>query len=76
MSDTSKVDDESKNTGSSSLSPVDSLTNLNGVLQDFLKVMNADVQKSKFSIEKIPEGMKIEINFLAIVKTGKSLEQV
>jgi hypothetical protein len=48
--------------------PASAVESLRNVVQDFLKDINADVQTSKFSIEKTPEGMKIEINFLALIR--------
>jgi hypothetical protein len=45
--------------------------NFGGMIQDFLSAANADVEKSKFSIEKTADGTRIDFAFTALIKSKK-----
>jgi hypothetical protein len=65
-----KVSNENDSTRSGSVTKFQSI-NFGEIIQDFLSAANADVEKSKFSIEKTEDGIRIDIAFTALIRSQK-----
>jgi hypothetical protein len=45
--------------------------NFGGIIQTLLAATNTEVETSKFSIEKTEEGIRVDLAFTGVIKTGK-----
>jgi hypothetical protein len=64
------MDSEKDSTKSGSATKSQSI-NFGEIIQNFLSGANADVEKSRFSIEKTEDGIRIDIAFTALIRSQK-----
>jgi hypothetical protein len=62
-----KKKSENGSTESASNSKTQSI-NFGNIIQDFLSSANAEVEKSKFSIEKTEDGTRIDFEFTVLIR--------
>ncbi len=51
----------------------DQIQNYNNQVSDYLKTIDTDIQDYKFSVEKVDEGIAINVMFKAIIKKNGNM---